>query len=301
MPLIECVPNLSEGRRLDVVDALAGAVSSVDGVHLLDRTSDPSHHRSVLTFAGEPSTIEEAVIALARTAVSLIDLGQHQGVHPRVGALDVVPFVPLRDASMEACVALARRAGQQIASELHVPVFLYQEAASRDERRRLERVRSGGLEGLAARMAGVAAWRPDYGPPSPHLTAGVTVVGARRVLVAWNLDLESGDVSVARTIAREIRESGGGYPGLKAMGVALAHRGIAQVSMNLTDYERTPMSIVFAHVVEAARRLGTRVAGSEIIGLVPRAALEAARRDAPGLWTCHAHQILEDRLEACGL
>lgn len=300
MPLIECIPNISEGRREATIARLAEAASSVEGVSLLDCTSDPSHHRTVFSFVGEPAALESAVLALAAAAVREIDLRQHVGVHPRVGALDVVPFVPIRDATMADCVALARRTGERLASQLGVPVFLYQEAASRPERRRLEAIRAGGLEGLTRRMAD-SAWLPDFGPSSPHPAAGVTIMGARGPLVAWNLNLATDDVHAARAVAREIRESSGGLPGLKALGIALAHRGLAQVSMNLTDYQTTPMHVVFARVSEAAARQGTSVLESEIIGLVPRDALAAARLPEPRLWTWHAHQILEDRMAACGL
>lgn len=238
---------------------------------------------------------------MARIAVRDIDLSRHAGVHPRVGALDVVPFVPLRDATMADCVALATRTAAALAAKLDLPVFLYQEAATRPARARLEHVRAGGLAGLTQRMAHDPAWQPDYGPARPHPTAGATVVGARRFLVAWNLNLDATDLAVARAIARDIRESNGGLPGLKAMGVALAHRNLTQVSMNLTDFERTPMHLVFQRVLEAARRCGARLVESEIIGLVPRAALTAARPHVPDLWMWHADQVLEDRLAAHGL
>jgi glutamate formiminotransferase len=298
MPLIECIPNISEGRREAVVAALADVVASVDGVSLLDRTADPSHHRSVLTFVGEPAPIEEAVMALATATAQAIDLREHAGVHPRVGALDVVPFVPLRGATMDDAIAVARRVGARLAAEIGIPIFLYQHAATRPERRRLEEIRRGGLDGLTRRMA-EEGWRPDFGPARPHPSAGVTVVGARDPLVAWNLNLATSDVAIARTIAREIRESSGGLPGLRALGLWLAHRALAQVSMNLTDHHVTPMHVVFGRVSDAAARLGTAVVESEIIGLVPRAALADAREHAPALWTWHAHQILEDRIARC--
>lgn len=298
-PLIECIPNVSDGRHPAVVDALADAVSAVPGVRLLDRTSDPTHHRSVLTLAGDPSGLESAVLALAEAAVRTIDLREHEGVHPRVGALDVVPFVPLRDATMADAVALAQRVGARVAERVGTPVFLYQQAATRADNRRLDHIRRGGLDGLARRMR--EGWTPDYGPSTPHPSAGVTVVGARELLIAWNLDLETDDVAIARAIAREVRESSGGLFGVRALGLALAHRGRAQVSMNVTDHRATPMHVVFARVADAARRLGTRIHDSEIIGLVPRDALTLAAAHVPMLGARHAHQVLEDRLEAAGL
>lgn len=300
MPLIECVPNLSEGRNQAVVDVLAAAVATVTGVHLLDRSSDPSHHRSVLTFVGEPPDVERAVVELATQALRTIDLRTHVGVHPRIGALDVVPLVPLRGATMADCVTLARSTAARLASTCDVPVFLYQHAASAPARQRLEHIRAGGLDGLAQRMLG-DRWRPDYGPAALHPTGGATVVGARGFLIAWNLNLETSDLGVARAIARDVRESTGGLPAVKALGVALAHRGLAQVSMNLTDYQTTPMHVVFARVAESARRLGTRIAESEIIGLVPHAALAAARPHVTELWRWHADRVLEERLAALGL
>jgi glutamate formiminotransferase len=300
MPLIECIPNVSVGRRADVIAALANAVSAVDGIVLLDRTSDPSHDRSVLTFAGEPGPLEDAVLALAEGACAAIDLRTHAGVHPRIGALDVVPFVPLRDTTVGECVTLAQRVGARLASTLGLPVFLYQRAATRPDRQRLEEIRRGGLAGLTERMRD-GSLPPDFGPPAPHPTAGATVVGARGPLVAWNLNLATDDLHVARVIAREIRERHGGLPGLKALGLPLAHRGLAQVSMNLTDYRATPMHVVYARVAAAAERLGTRILESEIIGLVPREALADTQAHAPELWDWHAHQILEDRLDARGL
>jgi glutamate formiminotransferase / formiminotetrahydrofolate cyclodeaminase len=300
MPLFECVPNISEGRDVAMVAAFAATVAAIPGVGLLDHTSDPAHHRSVLTFVGDARALEEAAVALAEHAARAIDLRRHEGVHPRVGALDVVPFVPLRDVTMPDAIGLARRVGERIARAVGVPVFLYQHAATRPERRRLEVIRRGGLEGLARRMHD-DGWAPDFGPATPHPAAGVTIVGARDLLVAWNLDLETDDVAIAKAIAREIRESAGGLPGLKALGLALAHRGRAQVSMNLTDFRTTPMHVVFERVEGAAGRYGTRIHDSEIIGLVPREALMASAPHAPLLWERHAHQVLEDRLDACNL
>lgn len=298
--LLQAIPNVSEGRRLPVVDALADALTAVPGVTLLDRTSDPSHNRAVFTLAGDAAALETAALALARAAVAGIDLRHHQGVHPRVGALDVLPFVPLGDASLADAVGLARRTGARIADELAVPVYLYEAAAARPARRPLEAVRRGGTAGLAARMQ-MPEWRPDYGPWRLHASAGATCVAARGPLVAWNLTLRTDDLAVAREIARGIRASGGGLGGVKALGLPIAHRNLVQVSMNLTDLAAGPMHAVYARVHEAAARRGIAVADSEIIGLVPRAALEDAARHEPWLGERHRHQVLEDHLARAGL
>jgi glutamate formiminotransferase / formiminotetrahydrofolate cyclodeaminase len=297
--LFECIPNISEGRDAAIVDALAETVSRIEGVRLLDRTSDPAHHRSVLTFAGDAPRLADAAVALVEHAVRLIDLRRHAGIHPRVGAVDVVPFVPLRDATMADALALSIEVGERI-GRLGVPVFLYEHAASRPERSRLELIRRGGLDGLTHRMR-AENWAPDFGPAAPHPAAGVAIVGARDLLVAWNLDLETNDLAIARAIAREIRASSGGLPGVKALGLYLPHRRRAQVSMNLTDFRVTPMHVVYERVAGAAERLGTRIHDSEIIGLVPREALAEAARHVPLLGERHRDQVLEDRIEACGL
>jgi len=271
--LIESVPNVSEGRRADIVDALAAVVGGTAGVRLLDYSRDPSHNRSVFTFVGGAAAVREAALALVNHAVGVIDLRTHQGVHPRMGAVDVLPFVPIADATMADCVALAREAGAAIAARHGIPVFLYEEAASDPRRRNLEDVRRGGFEGLAAKLAR-PEWAPDFGPATPHPTAGAIAVGARMPLIAFNVNLASDRLDVAQAIARAVRFSSGGLPCLKALGVRLDHRGLVQVSMNLTNYERTPLSAAFARVVEEARGYGVEVVDSEIIGLVPERALE---------------------------
>jgi len=300
MNVIECVPNVSEGRRLDCVGRLAAAVESVAAVQLLDRSSDAAHNRSVFTFAGSAAAVEEAALALVARAVMEIDLRTHRGVHPRLGAADVVPFVPLGEATMGTAVELARHVGREIAARFAVPVYLYGEAATRAARTRLEDIRRGGLEGLNARMRD-AAWAPDYGPGAPHPTAGATVVGARGVLVAYNVNLATDRLSEARAIARTVRESGGGLPSVKAMGVALEERGIVQVSMNLTDYNVTSVAQVFDAVSAEAARRGIGVLESEIVGLVPRAALGGRTPAALRLARFGEPQILERRLADSGL
>ncbi len=292
---IECVPNVSEGRRAPIVDAMARAMTA-GGLRVLDVSSDRAHNRSVLTSVGPPDAHATAVLALATQAVAAIDLRAHHGVHPRIGALDVVPFVPLAGAAMGDCVALARRVGRAIGERLAVPVYLYEEAATAPARRRLETIRRGGLAGLARRMA-QPDWAPDFGPPAPHPTAGACAVGARRILIAFNVNLETDRLEVATRIAAAIRESGGGLPAVKAIGVRLEDRSV-QVSMNLTDYERTSMATVFDAIVREAARDGVRVKESELVGLVPRAALAGTSPEALQLRGFRDDRILENRLDA---
>ncbi|HEY8549449.1 MAG TPA: glutamate formimidoyltransferase [Vicinamibacterales bacterium] len=298
MPLIEAIPNVSEGRSQEVVDRLTAAITATPGVALLDRTKDPSHHRSVFTLAGEPEAIEQAAIALAHATVGTVDLRSHAGVHPRVGALDVLPFVPLGGTPMQTCVELARRVGRRIAHELSIPVYLYERAALTP--RTLEEIRRGGLDGLESRI-GQPGWHPDYGPARLHPTAGAVCVAARGPLIAWNLNLDTEDVTIARQIARAIRASSGGLPAVKALGLPLTHRRMAQVSMNLTDYRVTPMAVVYEAVRSKAAARGVGIAESEIIGLVPKAAYEELARAVPWLGVAHAHQVLEDRMREHGL
>jgi glutamate formiminotransferase len=277
MPLIECVPNVSEGRRADVIAAIGDAIAAAD-IRTLDRSSDPSHNRSVYTFAGEPAAIRDAVLRLFAAALDAIDLRTHDGIHPRIGAVDVVPYVPLEGATLDECVALAKETGALVADRFAVPVFLYEEAAATDERRTLASIRRGGVNGLALRMQ-QAAWRPDFGPDQPHPTAGAVAIGARPILIAYNVNLASNRLGVARRIASAIRASNGGLPFVKALGMQLDH-GIVQVSMNLTNYKETSMLTVFDTVVREAAVDGVRVLESEIVGLVPADALpaDAARR-----------------------
>jgi glutamate formiminotransferase len=274
MAVIECVPNLSEGRRPEVLEACRDAILGA-GVHLLDVSADRSHNRAVFTFAGGPDAVRAAVLALYDAAVPAIDLRRHRGEHPRIGAVDVVPFVPLAGATMAACVALAADVGRAVADRHGLPVFLYEEAATDPARRRLEHVRRGQFEGLAAKLA-QPGWTPDFGPSAPHPSAGASAIGARRLLIAYNVNLATDRLDVARQVAAAVRESSGGLPCVKAMAVTLAERGIVQVSMNLTDVERAPMHRVFERVREEAARHGVSVLESEVVGLVPAAALAAA-------------------------
>jgi glutamate formiminotransferase / 5-formyltetrahydrofolate cyclo-ligase len=291
---LECVPNVSEGRRLDVVARLADAAAAAPGVRLLDVSSDPDHNRSVLTLAGEADGLHAALLALYAAALAEIDLTRHQGVHPRVGAVDVVPFVPLGDTPMAAAVAAAERLAAEVARRFGLPVYLYERAARRPERTALADIRRGGFEGFAGKIAD-PAWAPDFGPPRLHPTAGVTVIGARFFLIAFNAVLETPDVAVARAVARKVRESGGGLPAVRAMGVYLASRGRAQVSMNLVDYRRTSILRALERVRQEAEALGTRVVESEVIGLVPAEAVRGLTPEAlllPG-----PMPVLEERLQ----
>jgi len=296
--IVECVPNFSEGRNQTTVRALVNAVESVPGVWLLDQTMDRDHHRSVLSFAGEPDAVAEAAFRAIRMATDLIDLRKHKGVHPRVGATDVVPFVPVHGTTMQDCIHLAKRLGQRVGTELEIPVFLYEQAATHRDHAPLESVRRGGLQGLAFRMASDPDWTPDFGPPHLHTTAGAMVIGARPPLIAFNVNLRSTDLALARSIAKDIRQSNGGLPHLKAIGVELASRRLVQVAMNLTDYIVTPLHVVFEAVRTRAAEQGVAVAGSEVIGLVPQAALVQAAAHSLVLEQFDSTQVLETRLES---
>jgi glutamate formiminotransferase len=295
MGLIESVPNVSDGRTPEIAGAIAASVAQ-DGVVLLDCSADPSHNRSVFTIASESAeSLQAAILRLVDIAVTRIDLRTHRGAHPRLGAVDVVPFIPLDGTTMRECVDLSRRVGRAIADAYGIPVYLYEESASRPERRRLEQIRKGQFEGLAGKMA-APEWAPDFGPRVAHPTAGATVVGARMPLIAFNVDLATDRVDVARAIARSVRESTGGLPAVKALGLWLSHRGIAQVSMNLTDYVRTPIEVAFDAVVREARARGVRVLESELIGLIPAAALRDLAPERIGLSRFSPDQVLESRL-----
>ena len=269
--IIESVPNFSEGRKPEVVEALAAAARA-RGVTVLDLSGDRDHHRSVLTFAGPPGPVEEAAFAVTQKALELIDLTRHQGGHPRMGAIDVLPFVPLRDATLPDVVALARSVGARIGADLGLPVFLYEAAATRPERRNLAELRRPQFEGLRELIGKDPARVPDFGPNRIHPTGGCIAVGARLPLIAFNIDLDTEDVAVAKKIASKIRERDGGLPGIKALGIPLTGRRCAQVSINVCDYAKTGLLDVFRAVEREAAALGTKVRASELIGLIPRAA-----------------------------
>ena len=294
--IIECVPNFSEGRYRATVQAILDAVTSTPNVVYLDHSMDPDHHRAVLTFCGAPESVVDAVFRAIRTATNLIDLRSHAGVHPRVGATDVVPFIPIKGTTMEDCVRLAARLGERVGRELEIPVFLYERAATRADHVPLEAVRRGGLEGLALRMASDPNWAPDFGPPRLHRSAGAIAIGARLPLIAFNVNLRSQNMEIARSIAKTVRQSNGGLPHVKAIGVELASRGMVQVSMNLTDYQVTPVQSAFQAVKTEAEKQGIPVAGSELIGLLPQAALEHAAVTSLQLERFDPSHILEKRI-----
>lgn len=294
--IIECVPNFSEGRRESVVGAIAAAIATVPRVKILDREMDPNHNRSVLTIIGDRAGVAEAAFRGAAKAVELIDMNLHQGEHPRIGALDVCPFVPIAGVTMADCVALARSVGRRIADELDVPVYLYAEAATRPDRRLLPNIRRGEYEGLKAEIGTSPDRRPDFGPSRMHPSAGATVVGARPVLIAWNVNLRTTDVNVAKRIAKAIRESSGGLPAVQAKGFELEDRGLVQVSMNMLDHRRTSLLQAFEQIRRLAGDAGVEIAESEIVGLVPLEPLLEAIRSHFKLAGFKQEQILETRL-----
>ena len=293
--MFETIPNVSEGQRADVLAALEAAVRRVPGLLLLDHSADPSHNRAVFTMAGSDEAVFQALMGLFEVAVARFDLRTHHGVHPRIGAVDVVPIVPLGDTTLDECRALADRVARAAADRFGVPMLFYEASATHPWRTRLEQIRKGQFEGLTEKLQ-QSGWTPDVGPASPHPTAGATVVGARRPLIAFNINLASGHVDAARAIAKTIRESGGGLPCVKALGLALAHRGLAQVSMNLTDYTRTSVQTVFDAVQREAHALGETVLESELIGLIPEAALEGTSAAQLKLTGFSRSQILEVRI-----
>ncbi len=295
--VVQCVPNFSEGRKAETVAALVAAMRSVKGVLVLHQHVDPDHHRAVLGVVGRPEPVADAVFQAVRVAAGLIDLRRHEGVHPRVGATDVVPFIPSRGLSMEECVRLARLVGQRIGQELQIPVFLYERASTDPTRKNLEAIRRGGLQGLARRMETKPTWGPDFGPGVPHETAGVTVVGARHPLVAFNVNLRTNDVAVAKAIARKVRFSTGGLPGVKAIGVELRSRGLVQVSLNLTDYEATPLQVAFEAVEREAKEQGLEIDSGEIVGLILRPALQGVSQHFLQLTRFEPTQVVETGLE----
>lgn len=270
--LIQCVPNFSEGRDAKVIEGLLDVAQSVEGVTLIDASSDASHHRTVVTLIGNPMGIEEVAVRLMRYAVEQIDLTTHQGEHPRMGAMDVCPLIPLKGITTEECVEVAKRIGERASEGLALPIFLYEAAAPVPERRNLARIRKGEFEGMTQKLQ-QPEWQPDYGPSAPHPTAGVTAVGVRQPLVAFNVNLDTADLSIAQEIARTVRGSSGGFKHCKAIGVMLEDQQIAQVSMNMTDTQQLPLYRVFECIKFEAKRYGVSVLSSEIIGLTPGQAL----------------------------
>jgi glutamate formiminotransferase len=298
-PLVECVPNVSEGRDAARLARFAAAVAGAPGVRLADVHADPDHHRSVFTFLGPPAAVLAAALALAEVVLADVDLRVHRGIHPRVGALDVVPFVPLRDATMADAVALAHEAGRALAGRHALPVYYYAHAARRPERRLLRGLRHGEYEGLAARLA-TAEGRPDDGPPRFDPRSGAILVGARDVLVAYNVWLAGDDLDAARAIARAVRASSGGLPAVQALGLPLARRGRVQVSMNLLDYRVTSLPAVFDRVRSEAARVGATIERAELVGLAPLAAFAGRAPASVGLADFHAGQALDTYLACAG-
>ena len=296
--LIECVPNFSEGRDRSKVEAIAASIRATPRAVVLHIEMDEDHNRSVITFAAPPETVGEAAVAAVAKAAELIDLTQHTGVHPRIGAADVVPFVPLEGVTLEECVRVAEWTGVEIWRRLGVPVYFYEAAARRADRRNLENIRRGQFEGLREEAPVNADRAPDIGGPAPHPTAGATVVGARKFLIAYNINLNTPDVTIAKAIAKTIRQSSGGLPCVKALGVMLKSRNLAQVTMNLTDFETTPVHVVYNAVKREAKQYGVTIAGSELIGLIPKKALEMAAAAYLRIEEFDALMILENRLNA---
>ena len=298
MRLIECVPNFSEGRRQEVINSIADAIRSTPGVTLLDVESNADHNRSVISFVGEPVPVKQAALAASAKAIELIDLNNHKGEHPRMGAVDVVPFVPLTGATMDDCITLAKEFGKEFAESLHVPVFLYEEAASMQERRNLADVRAGEFEGLRNKIGKDPAKKPDFGPDKIHPTGGATAVGAREILIAYNVNLGTDDLATAKKIAHQLRAKDGGLTYVKALGFELKERGVVQVSMNMTDYHRSQLFKAEELVELFADRYGVPVVGSEIVGLVPMDALVDSAEFYLKLENFSREQILEKRLFA---
>jgi len=295
--LVECVPNFSEGRKPETVEQIAQAIQSVRGAVVLDRHIDSDHNRSVITFVAEPESVVEAAVRAVAKATELIDLRKHRGEHPRIGATDVLPFVPVSGVTIDHCVALAHQAGQRIWQELSIPVFFYERAALRPERARLENVRGKGFEQLRDEIATNPDRKPDVGQPEIHESAGAIAVGARPFLIAFNVMLQTNDLMIARRIARVVRERDGGLPFVKALGFELRSRGVVQVSMNLIDYEQTSITRAFEAVRDEAARLEVGVSRTEIVGLLPRAALDRSASYFPLLENFSERVILENLIE----
>jgi glutamate formiminotransferase len=296
MKIVECVPNFSEGRRKEVLDAIVDAITGVEGIKLLGREMDADHNRAVITFIGEPEQVKRAAFNGIAKASELIDLNIHEGEHPRIGAADVVPFVPIQDVSVAECVELAKALGAEVAEELGIPVYLYEKAATSPERENLAKIRKGQFEGLKTAIAADPARAPDYGPPQLHPTAGATVIGVREPLIAYNINLGTDDVEIAQKIAKAVRHISGGLRYVKALGFEIKERGIVQVSMNLTNYKKTPVFRVFEMVKSEAERYGVPVIGSELIGLIPLDAIVAVADHYLRFEEFKAEQVLERKI-----
>lgn len=301
--IVECVANFSEGRREDVIGAIASSISQVDGAWVLDVERDQDHNRSVITFVGPPESVGEAAVVAVGAAAERIDMNAHQGVHPRIGAADVIPFIPVRGLTLVECGWIAHSVGAEIWNCYRIPVYLYGEAALLPHRRSLPSVRQGGYEGLRESVKTDMSRFPDYGQNELHPTAGAVAVGARKALIAWNIDLESNDLDAADAIASAVRESSGGLTAVRALGLPLESKGIVQVSMNLIDYEVTPPHLVLQRVESLAAGKGIAIRDSELIGLIPRRALDLAAEAGIDLRIrdFNERMVLESRIEAAGL
>ncbi|MGB9805119.1 glutamate formimidoyltransferase [Desulfofundulus sp.] len=296
MKLVECVPNFSEGRRLEVVQEILDTIKSVSGVRLLDSSSDHSHNRTVVTFVGSPESVKEAAFLATAKAAELIDMEQHRGEHPRIGATDVIPFIPVSGVTMEECVELACQLGKEIGEKLRIPVYLYEEAAIRPERRSLGAIRKGEYEGLKEAIK-TPERQPDFGPAEMHPSAGATAVGARPPLIAYNINLGTSDVNIAKAIAKSIRGSSGGYPSIKALGILIEETGTAQVTINVCNFRQVSLARVFETVKSEAERYGVNITSSEIVGLVPLDAIVDAVAFYLRLAGFKSDQVLEKRLQ----
>tara|TARA_B100001123_G_C15339884_1_gene1034392 strand:- start:696 stop:1595 length:900 start_codon:yes stop_codon:yes gene_type:complete len=292
MTVIQCVPNISEGRRPEIISGLVFNLRQIQGLRILDFSSDSAHHRSVITMVGEKTPLHSAIILLFENALTHLDLRSHQGEHPRIGAIDVVPFIPIKNSTMADCIELARTTAKEVAKKFNIPVYLYEEAATNLTRKNLENIRRGGFETLSTKMR-EPEWMPDFGPSSPHPSVGATIIGARKPLIAYNVNLNTSRLEIAKNIAATIRHSNGGLSYLKAIGVSLPERGIVQVSMNLTNYEETSLPLVFKTIQREATHYKIAVLESEIVGLIPEAALASSEPHLLGLKNFSKTQLLE--------
>lgn len=294
--IIECVPNFSEGRDLDKIEKIVDSFRGKEGVKLLDYTSDKDHNRSVVTVIGQPEPLRDAMVEAIGKAVELIDMTKHEGQHPRMGCVDVIPFIPIRGVTVEDADRIAKETARTAAEKFGQPFFLYEKSAAAPHRENLAKVRQGQFEGMAEKMKDQEMWKPDFGPDTIHPTGGVTAIGARMPLIAYNINLDTPNVEIAQKIADKIRHVKGGYRYCKAMGVMLEDRGIAQVSMNLTDYTKTAVYTVFETVRMEARRYGVNVLGSEVVGMIPVQAMVDCAEYYLGIENFDPGQVLETRL-----
>ncbi len=294
--IVECVPNFSEGQRQEVIEAIAKEIERVEKVKLLAYESDKDHNRSVFTFVGEPAGVQKAAFHAISKASELIDLNKHKGEHPRIGAADVVPFIPISEVTIDDCVNIAKALGQEVAEKLKIPVFLYEHAATRPDRKNLANIRRGEYEGLKEAILKDPSRKPDFGPSKLHPTAGASVIGARMPLIAYNVNLNCDDINIARSIAKAVRHSSGGLRHVKALGLEIKERGVVQVSMNLTNYKITPVHRVFEMIKSEAARYGVDILGSEVIGLIPMDALVDVADFYLRIENFNKSQILENRL-----